>query len=69
MNESASIGRIVDKHVVDAEDALKNVLNADQLRDWKEYRKTHSSVQFSHSMTLESGDGSTGSTTGGDVGF
>ena len=56
MNAGGDVTRIVEKHVSAAEGELKGVLSDEQLTQWNDYRRTHSSVQFSHSMTIENGN-------------
>ena len=68
MSESANIGKIVDKHVTAAETALKDTLSAGQMSQWNDFRKTHSSIQFSHSMSFEGGETAPGAANG-QLGF
>jgi membrane-associated protease RseP (regulator of RpoE activity) len=55
LSAGGDVSRIVDKHVSEAENELKGVLSDEQIREWQDYRHLHNSVQFSHSMTIESG--------------
>jgi hypothetical protein len=63
--DNRAINRAVQKHVQEAESELKGTLNADQLVQWSEWRKTHNELMFSQHMKTES----SGPATKGDVGF
>ncbi|MGD0089869.1 MAG: PDZ domain-containing protein [Planctomycetota bacterium] len=51
------VSRLVEKHVAEAEKELDGTLSADQLKKWAKYRKEHSSLSVSHSVTFEGGAG------------
>jgi len=50
---SGDVSSLVNKHVAEAEKELAGTLSADQLKQWADYRKQHSSLSISHSVTIE----------------
>ncbi len=59
---------LVSQHVANAEKSLANVLSAEQMKQWQDYRKTHNSTSVSQSTIVQEGDG-TGETSEGDTGL
>lgn len=54
---TGDVSKLVEKHVAEAEKELGGTLSAEQLKQWSDYRKAHSSISVSHSMKTESGGG------------
>jgi len=54
MQVTGDIAGMAQKHADAAEKDLANVLSADQLKQWNDWRRTHNSVSMSHSMMIES---------------
>jgi len=50
---NGDVSRLVDKHVAEAEKELAGTLSAEQLKQWADYRRQHSSISVSHSFSLE----------------
>jgi len=51
---SGDLPKLAQKHGDDAEQDLAGILNADQLKQWNDWRRTHNTVSVSHSTTFES---------------
>ena len=47
--------KLVEKHAQEAEKELTGALSAEQIRQWADYRKNHSSISFSQSTVIEGG--------------
>ncbi len=52
-----NLNELAKKHADNAAKDLASVLNAEQLKQWNDYRSTHSSVSFSQSMQMNGAPG------------
>ncbi|HEY3320232.1 MAG TPA: PDZ domain-containing protein [Planctomycetota bacterium] len=65
--KNQDVSRMVADHVKQAEKELTGTLNADQMKQWADYRRSHSSLSVSQSMQIE--QNGSGAPEPGSTGF